>query len=143
MARLTAYAWPGNVRELSNLIERAVVLSSGPLLTLDATAVGSDLAGEALGGGTPAEPAAGDPSRPPVAARPGRPPPGDAAATVRGGPSSLEEVERRHIEAVLAETGGRIEGPRGAARILHLHPNTLRSRLKKLGIRRSGPLDPS
>ena len=143
MARLTAYAWPGNVRELSNLIERAVVLSSGPLLTLDATSVGSDLSGEALGGGTPAEPAAGDPSRPPAAARPGRPAPGDAAATVRDVPSSLEEVERRHIEAVLGETGGRIEGPRGAARILHLHPNTLRSRLKKLGIRRSGPPDPS
>jgi formate hydrogenlyase transcriptional activator len=32
-----------------------------------------------------------------------------------------------------------IEGPRGAAQILGLHPNTLRSRLKKLGITRSAP----
>jgi len=37
----------------------------------------------------------------------------------------------------LQETRGVIEGPRGAARILNLHPNTLRSRMKKLGIERS------
>jgi formate hydrogenlyase transcriptional activator len=35
-----------------------------------------------------------------------------------------------------------VEGPRGAAKILGLHPNTLRSRMKKLGIRRT-PYDPS
>jgi DNA-binding NtrC family response regulator len=51
MTHLTAYAWPGNVRVLSNLIERAVVLFSGPLLTLDATSAGSDRSDEALGGG--------------------------------------------------------------------------------------------
>jgi DNA-binding NtrC family response regulator len=32
--RLAAYSWPGNVRELANVIERAVVLSSGPSITL-------------------------------------------------------------------------------------------------------------
>ena len=32
---LRAYRWPGNVRELENVIERAVILSNGPLLTLD------------------------------------------------------------------------------------------------------------
>jgi len=37
LARLERYAFPGNVRELENLIERAVVLSSGPLLTIDET----------------------------------------------------------------------------------------------------------
>jgi len=31
-----------------------------------------------------------------------------------------------------------LEGPRGAAKLLKLHPNTLRSRMEKLGIRRSG-----
>ena len=48
--------------------------------------------------------------------------------------SSLEAVERRHILAVLEQTHWIIDGPRGAAGILGLHPNTLRSRLKKLGI---------
>ena len=51
--------------------------------------------------------------------------------------SSLEAVERRHILAVLEQTHWIIDGPRGAAGILGLHPNTLRSRLKKLGIARS------
>ena len=50
---------------------------------------------------------------------------------------SLEDVERRHIETVLRQTQWVIDGPRGAAQILGLHPNTLRSRLKKLGISRS------
>ena len=35
MDLLTAYDWPGNIRELQNLIERAVVLSQGPVLRLD------------------------------------------------------------------------------------------------------------
>jgi formate hydrogenlyase transcriptional activator len=50
---------------------------------------------------------------------------------------SLQDVERAHILRVLAETNGIIEGPRGAARILGLHPNTLRFRLQKLGITHS------
>jgi formate hydrogenlyase transcriptional activator len=44
-------------------------------------------------------------------------------------------VEREHIRRVLTDTHGIIEGPRGAARILGLHPNTLRFRLQKLGIK--------
>jgi formate hydrogenlyase transcriptional activator len=48
--------------------------------------------------------------------------------------ANLQDVERAHIVHVLGETNGIIEGPRGAARILGLHPNTLRFRLKKLGI---------
>ena len=51
-------------------------------------------------------------------------------------PKSLEDVERRHIQAVLEQTAWVIDGPRGAASILNLHPNTLRSRLKKLGLSR-------
>jgi transcriptional regulator with GAF, ATPase, and Fis domain len=50
--------------------------------------------------------------------------------------SSLESIERNHILQVLKQTQGIIEGPRGAAKILNLHPNTLRSRMKKLGIER-------
>ena len=65
------------------------------------------------------------------------PPP--LAATEDTPLSSLEAIERRHILAVLRQTNWVIDGPRGAAGILGLHPNTLRSRLKKLGITRSVP----
>ncbi|MBI9092763.1 MAG: sigma 54-interacting transcriptional regulator [Desulfobacterium sp.] len=47
---------------------------------------------------------------------------------------SLEEIERRYILLVLKNTGGKINGPGGAAEILKLHPSTLRFRIKKLGI---------
>jgi transcriptional regulator with GAF, ATPase, and Fis domain len=46
----------------------------------------------------------------------------------------MQDVERRHILEVLKTTGGVVEGSRGAATILGMHPNTLRSRMKKLGI---------
>ncbi len=49
--------------------------------------------------------------------------------------STLEDMEREHITAVLSDARWRIEGERGAAAILGLHPSTLRSRMKKLGIR--------
>jgi formate hydrogenlyase transcriptional activator len=38
----------------------------------------------------------------------------------------------------LTRSRGVIEGPRGAAQLLKLHPNTLRSRMEKLGIKRPG-----
>jgi formate hydrogenlyase transcriptional activator len=110
MERLVAYAWPGNVRELQNVIERAVVLSPSPVLKL-----GPDL--------LPVDDSAARTTEPPAA---------DTPALV-----TLEECERRHIQAVLANTNGVIEGPDGAARILNLHPNTLRSRMKKLGLARA------
>jgi transcriptional regulator with GAF, ATPase, and Fis domain len=47
---------------------------------------------------------------------------------------TLDQVQRAHIVAVLQSTGGVVEGAKGAAAILGLHPNTLRSRMKKLGI---------
>jgi chemotaxis protein methyltransferase CheR len=52
----------------------------------------------------------------------------DAAAT------TLEDVERRHILATLDRTRGRVSGAGGAAELLGLNPNTLRSRMKKLGL---------
>jgi transcriptional regulator with GAF, ATPase, and Fis domain len=45
-------------------------------------------------------------------------------------------MERRHIVTVLEQSRWVIEGAKGAARLLNLHPNTLRSRMKKLGIHR-------
>jgi transcriptional regulator with GAF, ATPase, and Fis domain len=46
-------------------------------------------------------------------------------------------MERDHILKVLQETRWKINGKGGAASILKLHPSTLRSRIKKLGIKRS------
>jgi formate hydrogenlyase transcriptional activator len=48
--------------------------------------------------------------------------------------TTLADVERRHIQAVLESTRGRIEGAGGAARLLGLKPSTLRSRMVKQGI---------
>ncbi|HKC85551.1 MAG TPA: helix-turn-helix domain-containing protein, partial [Blastocatellia bacterium] len=48
---------------------------------------------------------------------------------------SLTENEEAHIRTVLSHTGGRISGPRGAAKILGVPPSTLRSRIKKLGLK--------
>ena|SRR5579863_2394589 len=50
---------------------------------------------------------------------------------------SLQKHERDYILKTLERTRWVINGPRGAAKILNLHPNTLRSRMEKLGIRRS------
>jgi transcriptional regulator with GAF, ATPase, and Fis domain len=107
MNLLIRYPWPGNVRELQNVVERAVVLASGPLLKVDA---------ELLPIGEVSAAAAQDPSIP------------DAQ------PMSMRDAERQHIEAVLRQTKGVIEGPDGAARILDINPNTLRNRMRKLGV---------
>jgi formate hydrogenlyase transcriptional activator len=58
-----------------------------------------------------------------------------------GEPHSLEQVEKRHILEVLTKTKWVIEGANGAAIILKLHPNTLRSRMKKLGLDRNSVKD--
>ncbi|MDX1487632.1 MAG: sigma 54-interacting transcriptional regulator, partial [Acidiferrobacterales bacterium] len=51
--------------------------------------------------------------------------------------STLQDVERAHILRVLEETGWVISGEKGAATVLGLHPNTLQSRMQKLGIKRA------
>jgi len=56
---------------------------------------------------------------------------------------TLQEVERNHIIKSLDKTGWVIEGPKGGAKILNLHPNTLRGRMKKLGIKRGPALIPN
>jgi transcriptional regulator with GAF, ATPase, and Fis domain len=112
MRRLIAYPWPGNVRELENVIERAVILAAGPTLE-----IGADVLPVNVG------PPAGEDQTPEQ-------------------PATLEAAEREHILHVLGQTGWVVEGSRGAAKVLGLHPNTLRSRMKKLGIRRP-PHDPS
>jgi formate hydrogenlyase transcriptional activator len=128
MDLLTTYTWPGNIRELQNLIERAVVLSQGPVLRLDrallpAVASGAKATAPEAMGSVPSKPGRDSKLTDP------------SASSAPGEALTLEEVERRHILGVLKQTRGVIEGPKGAAKILKLHPNTLRSRLKKLGIK--------
>jgi DNA-binding NtrC family response regulator len=56
----------------------------------------------------------------------------EPAATTR----TLEEIERDYILRTLENTGWRIEGAYGAAKILGMNPSTLRTRMLKLGIQR-------
>jgi len=49
---------------------------------------------------------------------------------------TLEEMEKEYILRILDSTGWRIEGRRGAAKILGLNPSTLRTRMTKLGIQK-------
>jgi formate hydrogenlyase transcriptional activator len=62
--------------------------------------------------------------------------------TENGG-RTLEDVSRDHIVTTLIATNWVIDGPRGAAAMLGVNPSTLRSRIKKLGIRRSADATPS
>ena len=118
MSRLAAYSWPGNIRELENVIERAVILSSGPDLDLAAGLIPA-IAVASRGDAFEARPRIGRNDPPTSADR------------------SLAETEKEHIIEVFKQTNWRIEGPNGAAAILKLNPSTLRSRIKKLGVERS------
>ena len=52
----------------------------------------------------------------------------------------LAEAERELIVKALQQTHGVVEGPHGAAKILDLHPSTLRARMRKLNLRRNRPV---
>jgi formate hydrogenlyase transcriptional activator len=104
---LCACEWPGNVRELRNVLERAMILGSGPTLQVAA----ADLSAAA-----PAIPLAG--------------------VRAQAGSRDLHDLEREHILHVLQDTGWRIRGKHAAAEILGLKPTTLEARMAKLGIRR-------
>ena len=90
LARLERYAWPGNIRELQNVLERACVLSPGPVVEIL-----DELRPMSAGEAAPAVPAAAQ----------------DAIVT-------LEESERIHVRQALAATAGRLHGPDGAAALL-------------------------
>jgi DNA-binding NtrC family response regulator len=93
------------VRELMNVIERAVINSTGPKLRL-----ADDLLGR----------------RPTAPIENGNDP-----------LKSLKEIEAEYILRVLELTKQRIDGPKGAAAILKINPSTLRSRMRKLGIKKT------
>ncbi|MGD9008799.1 MAG: sigma 54-interacting transcriptional regulator [Desulfobacteraceae bacterium] len=105
--RLVHYAWPGNARELENAIERELILSKGGALCFDSIG--------AQGQGNKNQ----------------QPP---AVNQTPDEPLDLDFVMAAHIRNVLQMCDGRVEGEKGAARLLNIHPSTLRKRMKKLNI---------
>ncbi len=112
MAALTRYPWPGNIRELQNVIERAVILTAGPVLSVRVEDLRAPV------------PEAASPS---AAHKNGVP-----AGNIR---EALEEAERQQILAALEKSRWVVAGPDGAAARLGLKRSTLQSRMQKLGIR--------
>ena len=108
LTRLRGHPWPGNVRELRNVLEEALVLTSGPTLML---------------------PASFGAARRRVDA-------GGRARAREDIEETFEQIVRGAIERALAACGGKIYGPGGAAERLELHPGTLQSKMRKLGIER-------
>ena len=106
MREFTEYDWPGNIRELQNVIERALIVSPDGVLRLP-------------------EPLVQTTTAPTTETQTS-----NESTTV----TALEDVEREHILRALEATRWRINGPKGAASILKLHPSTLRFRMKKLGL---------
>jgi formate hydrogenlyase transcriptional activator len=112
MDALSRYHWPGNIRELQNVIERAVIISSGPVLTIDVT----DLK----------FPKAGPPEEKPASSK----------STNGALQNVLEETERQQILKALKECNWVVAGPNGAAAHLAMKRSTLQLRIQKLGIAR-------
>jgi formate hydrogenlyase transcriptional activator len=123
MTALVKYPWPGNIRELQNVIERAVILTKGPVLNV----AGDDLRvpnGSALS---------------PAASPAGQAGPVSQPTSSNGDPRNmraiLDEAERKEILSVLEQTNWIVAGPNGAASRLGMKRSTLQSRMQKLGIR--------
>lgn len=104
MEGLVGHLWSGNVRELANIVERALIQHRQGPLHFN-------LVLETGAGRPPSLPLNGQRDE-----------------------LALDTVMRRHIERVLGLSGGKVNGPDGAAAMLKIHPNTLRKRMQKLGI---------
>lgn len=106
--RLKAYHWPGNVRELENLVERELIHNRGKgkkgRLTFEHFEMLPKTEAPAM--------------------------PHEMGYDLR----TLDEAVSQHIRRALQTCNGKISGPRGAAQLLGINPNTLRSRMRKLGI---------
>ncbi|MDJ0910487.1 MAG: sigma 54-interacting transcriptional regulator [Woeseiaceae bacterium] len=108
---LKRYDWPGNVRELKNVIERAVILSPGKMLRLEASLP------QVAASQPPADP---------------EPPPKDAVLTE----SEMREFTRKNIIAALKQANWRVSGEGGAAELLDVRPTTLADRIRSFDIRK-------
>jgi formate hydrogenlyase transcriptional activator len=112
MQALVRYHWPGNIRELQNVIERAVIISRGPVLNVILTELAPDMASTS----TPVVPTA-------------------KSAAHESLQSMLQETERNQILRALEEANGVVAGPNGAAARLGVKRTTLQIKMQKLGIR--------
>jgi formate hydrogenlyase transcriptional activator len=113
MDALCRYHWPGNIRELQNVIERAVIISAGPALSVDV----ADLKFPKVS--HPEERAAAPNS------------------TTNGALHHLlEETERQQVLQALKQCNWVVAGPNGAAALLGINRSTLQVRIRKLGISR-------
>lgn len=113
MNALCNYRWPGNVRELQNVLERALILSSGPVLRVAFSDLSTD-------GG--------------LSSKHSHPVKPENEGNLR---RLLEETERQRILEALDETRWVIAGPSGAAAHLGVKRSTLQARILKLGIARN------
>jgi formate hydrogenlyase transcriptional activator len=111
MNALREYEWPGNIRELQNVIERSVILSSGPSLNVPVAEL--------------------HPHATPIPCREAIPAKSARRTPVR---SILAEVDRNQIIRALEDAGGRVGGAGGAAALLGLKRTTFITRMNKLGI---------
>lgn len=106
--RLKAYHWPGNILELENLIERELIHKRGKEKNGWLTFEHFDVPKETGDRGMPHET-------------------GNNSLTI-------DEAMSRHIRQALQISNGKISGVNGAAQRLGINPNTLRGRMRKLGI---------
>lgn len=141
---LFRYDWPGNVRELRNIVGKLAIMHSIAKQITPADVEKMLEENRAL----VSEPQENDKSAPTAPDRHsgtcrkqagvdfGHTAAAPACKPEQRGkrPAALAEVERRHIQEVLAHTGGVISGPSGAAALLGLPRSTLQHRIKKLGI---------
>jgi len=111
-ARLHGYDWPGNVRELQNVIERAMILSSGADLQLE----------RAMAGIAPKSSVSVSPN-------------GEIADRILTS-RDIEELERANLSRALESCSWKVSGNSGAARLLGIPASTLSSRMKVLGVRK-------
>ena len=112
MDALCRYHWPGNIRELQNVIERAVIISTGPSLSIDVSDLKFPRAGS-------------------VAEESNSPKSTNGALY-----DALEQSERQQILKALEQSNWVVAGPRGAAEKLGMKRSTLQQRIRKLGIAR-------
>ncbi len=113
-ANLRAYDWPGNVRELKNVIERAVILSTGKVLRLDLSMPGTaaaDVPGDS--GDVPAEHVLTD--------------------------KDMRELQKANILRALQLANWKVSGKDGAAEFLGVKPTTLADRIRNYGIKKPSP----
>jgi len=110
---LCRYHWPGNIRELQNVIERAVIISTGPALNLDVADLRLPSTSNApqKGGASNAK----------------------TTGTLR---DVLKETERQRILETLKQCHWVVAGANGAASRLGMNRSTLQVRMRKLGISR-------